>query len=71
MLLQGIFPQQQPGGMNDFTIFAPNNDAITNLNQKMMIQIYFGNIILYLDGMMNKCYLIWHKKNSIKLVQDK
>lgn len=34
MLLQGIFPQQQPGGMNDFTIFAPNNDAMIEINRR-------------------------------------
>lgn len=34
MLLQGMFPQQQPGGMNDFTIFAPTNEAMTRLNRK-------------------------------------
>jgi uncharacterized surface protein with fasciclin (FAS1) repeats len=34
MLLQGMYPQQQGGGMNDFTIFAPNNDAMMNLNRK-------------------------------------
>ncbi|CAF4046657.1 unnamed protein product [Adineta steineri] len=34
MVLQGLYPQQQPGGMNDFTIFAPNNDAMINLNRK-------------------------------------
>ena len=34
MLLQGLFPQQTSGGMNDFTIFAPNNDAMINLNRK-------------------------------------
>ncbi|CAF3692677.1 unnamed protein product [Rotaria sordida] len=34
MILQGIYPQQQPGSMNDFTIFAPNNDAMLQLNRK-------------------------------------
>ncbi|CAF4181530.1 unnamed protein product [Rotaria sp. Silwood2] len=34
MLLQGVYPQQQSGGMNDFTIFAPNNDAMMHLNRK-------------------------------------
>ncbi|CAF0877364.1 unnamed protein product [Adineta ricciae] len=34
MLLQGLFPQQTSGGVNDFTIFAPNNDAMINLNRK-------------------------------------
>ena len=31
MLLQGVFPQQIAGGMNDFTIFAPTNEAMTRL----------------------------------------
>lgn len=34
MLLQGLFPQQQAGGQNDFTIFAPNNEAMTRLTRK-------------------------------------
>jgi uncharacterized surface protein with fasciclin (FAS1) repeats len=34
MILQGIYPQQQAGGMNDFTIFAPNNEAMTRLIRK-------------------------------------
>lgn len=34
MLLQGMFPQQQPGGMNDFTIFAPTNEAMSRLTRK-------------------------------------
>jgi hypothetical protein len=34
MLLQGLFPQQPAGGINDFTIFAPNNEAMTRLTRK-------------------------------------
>jgi uncharacterized surface protein with fasciclin (FAS1) repeats len=34
MLLQGLYPQQQAGGINDFTIFAPNNEAMTRLSRK-------------------------------------
>ncbi|CAF3799049.1 unnamed protein product [Rotaria sp. Silwood1] len=34
MLLQGAYPQQQLGSMHDFTIFAPNNDAMMHLNRK-------------------------------------
>lgn len=34
MLLQGLFPQQPTGGMNEFTIFAPNNEAMTRLTRK-------------------------------------
>jgi hypothetical protein len=34
MLLQGIYPQQQPGAMSDFTIFAPNNEAMERLTRK-------------------------------------
>lgn len=34
MLLQGIYPQQQAAGMNDFTIFAPNNEAMAWFNRK-------------------------------------
>ena len=33
MLLQGIFLQQIAGGMNDFTIFAPTNEAMTRLTR--------------------------------------
>ncbi|CAF3466569.1 unnamed protein product [Rotaria socialis] len=35
MLLQNIYPQQQLGGMNDFTIFAPNNEAMSHLSGKI------------------------------------
>lgn len=31
MLLQGVFPQQPQGGVNDFTIFAPTNEAMASL----------------------------------------
>jgi uncharacterized surface protein with fasciclin (FAS1) repeats len=34
MLLQGIYPQQQAGGMSDYTIFAPNNEAMTRFTRK-------------------------------------
>ncbi len=34
MLLQGIYPQQLAGGINDFTIFAPTNEAMTRLTRK-------------------------------------
>jgi uncharacterized surface protein with fasciclin (FAS1) repeats len=34
MLLQGVYPQQQAGGINDFTIFAPNNEAMERLMRK-------------------------------------
>ncbi len=34
MLLQNIYPQQATGGINDFTIFAPNNDAMMELTRK-------------------------------------
>jgi len=34
LLLQGIFPQQLSGGLNDFTIFAPTNEAMTRLIRK-------------------------------------
>ena len=34
MLLQGIYPQQQAGGVNDFTIFAPNNEAMARFGRK-------------------------------------
>ena len=34
MILQGIYPQQHVGVFNDFTIFAPNNDAMTLLTRK-------------------------------------
>ena len=29
-----MYPQQQPGGMNDFTIFAPTNEAMARLTRK-------------------------------------
>ncbi|CAF2156365.1 unnamed protein product, partial [Rotaria magnacalcarata] len=35
MLLQNIYPQQQLGGINDFTIFAPNNEAMSHLSAKI------------------------------------
>lgn len=34
MFLQNMYPQQQPGGMNDFTIFAPTNEAMARLTRK-------------------------------------
>jgi uncharacterized surface protein with fasciclin (FAS1) repeats len=34
MLLQGIYSQQQAIGMNDWTIFAPNNEAMARLRGK-------------------------------------
>ena len=35
MILQGVYSQQQgAGGSTDFTIFAPNNDAMSELNRK-------------------------------------
>lgn len=34
MLLQGMYALQQPNVINEFTIFAPNNDAMMYLNRK-------------------------------------
>jgi uncharacterized surface protein with fasciclin (FAS1) repeats len=34
MLLQGFYFQQQTGGMNDFTIFAPTNEAMARLTRQ-------------------------------------
>ncbi|CAF4797579.1 unnamed protein product [Rotaria sp. Silwood1] len=33
-LLQDIYPSQQPSTIGDFTIFAPNNDAMTRINRR-------------------------------------
>ena len=34
MLLQSMYPQQKMDGSNEFTIFAPNNDAMALITRK-------------------------------------